>query len=286
MQIRQETQNRWEQSYKPMSEKEKVQHFVDKLNQDEGNLSADIYDCPICKNKGFIYTVREDVVKGRTTYSEVATDCKCKATRKSIMNVKRSGLEPIIKNCRFENYETTEEWQRHIKQKAMDFEKNVDGMDSKCFFIGGAVGAGKTHLCTAITRSLILKGKSAKYMLWVPDSAKLKAMVNDAEYEKAVREYCNVDVLYIDDLFKITKDSYGKAMAPTSGDIRLAYEIINHRYINKSLITIISSERLLEEITDIDSATGSRIYEMAKDNAIVLTRDRQRNYRLKHISTI
>ena len=42
----------------------------------------------------------------------------------------------------------------------------------------------------------------------------------------------------------------------TQGDINIAFEIINYRYIN-DLITIISSELLLDEIINIDEATGS-----------------------------
>ena len=42
-------------------------------------------------------------------------------------------------------------------------------------FIGGQVGAGKTHLCTAMVGEFLKRGISAKYMLWRDDALKLKA---------------------------------------------------------------------------------------------------------------
>ena len=46
-------------------------------------------------------------------------------------------------------------------------------------------------------------------------------------------------MLYIDDLFKPTYDDFGKPRSPTAADIKLAFEIINYRYVNQKT-TIIS----------------------------------------------
>lgn len=266
-----------EQSFKQVSEKERVQFLVDIMNDDEGTLDNSIYDCRKCKNKGFIYFAEER----NGHYYEVAKDCDCKKIRNSIVKMRASGLEPIIKRSTFDHYEAKEEWQKRAKEKAIYFAEHCDALEEKCFFIGGSVGSGKTHLCTAIVRELLLKGKSARYMLWVKDSAKLKAMVNEPEYEQTLDEFRKVEVLYIDDFFKVTKDRQGNELYPTAADIRLAYEIINHRYQHRDLITIISSERYIDELEEIDSAVGSRIYEMAGDNILILTRDRSKNYRFK-----
>ena len=128
---------------------------------------------------------------------------------------------------------------------------------------------------------MLSEKRTARYMLWVRDSARLKMMVNDEAYEPALDDFRKVEVLYIDDFFKITKDGYGKETLPTSADIRLAYEIINYRYQHSELITIISSERFINEIEEIDSAVGSRIYEMSKGNVLNIAREKNRNYRLK-----
>lgn len=255
-----------------------AQFKVDCENKKDGNLNEiDGYDCPICKNKGIIYRVEEY----RGSYKEVVGDCKCKPIRNSIMRMKRSGLEDVIKKYAFEKFEVTEPWQEAVKSKAMEYAKNPEGW----FFIGGQSGCGKTHICTAICRSLLLDGNEVYYMKWRDDISKLKAMAMDAEErEKALDKIKNTKVLYIDDLFKTGQNPDGTAPRPTSADINLAFEIINHRYCKKDLITVISSEMQMADLIDIDEATGGRICEKAV--TLNIGKDRSRNYRTKHAITI
>lgn len=281
------TDRQWEHSYKPMTPYERAQKDADDYNAMEGNLDKSIYDCPKCKNKGQIFVVTEDhYCKGEQTYSATGAICECMKIRNSVKRMKQSGLEPIIKKSTFERYEAKEDWQVKIKSAAEKFANEVDNLEQKWFFIGGGVGSGKTHLCTAIVRKLLYKGKEAKYMLWVDDSRTLKAKVNDIDYDARLDEYRKAEVLYIDDLFKITKDKYGNEIKPTEADIRLLYEIINYRYLHRNFITIISSERFIHEIEEIDSAVGSRIYEMTEGNAYNIERSRERNYRLRSMNII
>lgn len=79
------------------------------------------------------------------------------------------------------------------------------------------------------------------------------------------------DVLYIDDFFK------GKI---SETDKTLAFDIINYRY-NNSLVTIISSELLLQELIDVDAAIAGRIKQMSADYIVQIAYDDERNYRLK-----
>ena len=71
--------------------------------------------------------------------------------------------------------------------------------------------------------------------------------------------HLSVPVLLIDDLFKTQSNE-----KPTSADVRLAYDLLNYRYENRDLITMLSTERTVSELKQIDEATGGRIYEMAK----------------------
>lgn len=84
----------------------------------------------------------------------------------------------------------------------------------------------------------------------------------------------SVPVLYIDDLFK-------GAERPTQGDLNIAFELLNHRYNNENLYTIISTEKLLDDLIRIDEAIGSRIAERSKGHRIQLNRDPARNWRTK-----
>jgi DNA replication protein DnaC len=91
-----------------------------------------------------------------------------------------------------------------------------------------------------------------------------------------------VQVLYIDDLFKPVYDDRGVRRQPSPGDISLAFEIINSRYIaGPSGVTIISSEWTMDELQRIDPATAGRIFQKAQDYCISITPGKGRNYRLR-----
>ena len=263
-----------------MSPEDYEQFKVDGLNNTVGNRNEeDGYDCPICKNKGIIYKL---VDCGDGTYSHCAADCKCAEIRKSIMRMKRSGLKDIIKDYTFDKFLDTEPWQKAIKAAAVDYAQNPDGWFALC----GQSGAGKTHLCTAICREFLLSGKKVVYMLWRDEIVKIKeaAQSGDSSLQDILEKYKNADVLYIDDLFKTGKDKFDAIVKPSVADINYAFEIINYRYNNPKLLTIISSELSEEELLDIDEAIGGRIYERAKTFTIAKNRDR--NYRIRKAVTL
>ena len=254
------------------------QFQVDSLNDTTGNENElDGYDCPKCKNRGWI----AKLVQYGDQYGHCIGDCDCAPIRRSIRRMKRSGLEDVIKKCTFARFEETEAWQKIVKSEAMQYAEAPAGW----FFIGGQSGCGKTHLCTAICRELLLRGEETYYMKWRDDVAKLKGLSLDAdEREAAITKYKTAKVLYIDDLFKTGRNPDGTEPRPTAADINIAFEIINARYCKPDLLTIISSELSINEIVDIDEATGGRICERAKVTNIA--KDRSRNYRTKNAMTI
>ena len=262
----------------PMSPKDYEQFKVDGLNDAVGNRNEeDGYDCRICKNKAFIAKLVENP---DGSYSHCFTDCKCAEIRRSIMRMKRSGLKDVIKDYTFEKFEDVDPWQKAVKAAALDYSQNPEGW----FFLGGQSGSGKTHLCTAICRKFLLEGKRVQYMLWRDDVVKLKQLVNDPEYGQVIDRYKNADVLYIDDLFKTGNVSNTTVQKPTDADVNIAFEIINFRYNNPALLTIVSSELSEDELIEIDEATFGRIFERGK--SISIAKDRKRNYRLKKAVTI
>lgn len=238
---------------------------VDKLNADVG--TEKYLDCPKCKNKGFVYYLDEN----NSISSKV---CECYSKRESIKRIKKSGLENLMNEYTFDKYKAVENWQKEVKSKALAF---LDDNYKKWFYIGGQVGSGKTFICTAITGELMTKGKRAVYMLWRDEVVALKANVNDfPEYDKRMSELKNAEVLYIDDFFKTEK---GKD--PTSADVNVAFELLNYRYNNHDLITIISSERPVDELMQIDEAVGCRIYQRAKDYNLSIKPDMSKNMRFR-----
>lgn len=266
-------------TFEQMSPRDYEQFKVDGLNNTPGDRNEeDGYDCGVCKNKGYIVKLVE---RGDGTFTQAIVDCKCAEVRRSIMRMKRSGLKDIIKDYTFDKFKDTEPWQKTLKAAAMEYAKNPGGW----FFLGGQSGCGKTHLCTAICREFLLAGRSVQYMLWREDINRIKAVITDSEeYSGLVDKFKTVDVLYIDDLFKTGKAPDGSALKITGADINAAFEIINYRYNNPALVTIISSELSEDELLDIDEAIGGRIYERAK--AFSIAKDRQKNYRIRKSVTL
>ena len=126
-------------------------------------------------------------------------------------------------------------------------------------------------------------------MLWVNDVKQLKGTVMDsAAHKELITGYKNADVLYIDDFFKQGKDKFGGAAQPSPAEINLAYDILNHRYLDSRYITIISSERTFSEIEEIDEAIAGRIYECCGDGEYILNvnRGKDHNYRLKKMTNV
>jgi DNA replication protein DnaC len=262
-----------------MSPREYEQFKVDGLNAAEGNRNEeDGYNCTICKNKGFVAKLVE--YPGGSV-SHCFADCKCVEIRNSIMRMKRSGLKDIISDYTFDKFHDAEPWQKSVKAAAMEYAKHPEGW----FFLGGQSGAGKTHLCTAICREFLLSGRSVVYMLWRDEIVKIKGALTDSdEYGRLIDKFKNADVLYIDDLFKTGRAADGSAPKPTAGDINAAFEIINYRYNNPALLTIISSELSEDELIDIDEAIGGRIFERSK--SITIAKNRNRNYRIRKAVTL
>lgn len=240
---------------------------VNEYNSSTGNLNkADGFNCNICNNRGYIAYV------DKSGY-EAHEPCKCQNTREILRLAKKSGLGDVLNKFRFDTYETKEKWQERIKTLAQNFCKDES---AKFFYIGGQVGCGKTHLCTAISAYYIKRQKEVKYLMWQDTAVKLKAIVNDKQYTSEIKGFKSAEVLYIDDLFKVKSGEQ-----PTPADIKLAYEIINYRLMNDKGVTIISSEHTSEELLNYDEALGSRIVQQAGKYCIDVQKDIKRNYRLK-----
>ena len=263
-----------------MTEQEREQWKVDDYNSQSGSRNEeDGYDCTLCKNRGDYAVLREYPV-GHWRWNVI--ECKCMATRASIRRMQQSGLKNIIKDYTLDKFKDDEPWQKTIKDAAEAYVRDPKGW----FFIGGQSGAGKTHICTAICREFLLKGRNVVYMLWRDDIAKLKSLAMEAEQRQAMIErFKKAEVLYVDDLFKTGKDSKtGEKQQPSSADINAAFEIFNHRYNNPHLLTIISSESTADDILQIDEAVGGRIFEKAV--VLNLAQDMSRNYRLRKAVTV
>lgn len=256
-----------------MTEEDYLQMQADTYNKTQGSLPD--YDCKECLNKGAIEVVREyKDVFGRTAYEIRTRECKCMELRKELKRLKTSGLYRLAKRNTFNAFRTSDRFQKEIKKKAQQYVKDFS---ESWFYIGGQPGCGKTHLCTAIVTTLIKNGMNARYMVWTEDSSTLKQFMNEQSFEKLIKPFYTIDVLYIDDFLKTPQGEI-----PSKADINMAFRIINHRY-NAGLITIISSEMSLNNIFLIDEALAGRIAQMTgSDYDLFIEPDPAKDYRRKN----
>ena len=135
----------------------------------------------------------------------------------------------------------------------------------------GQVGSGKTHLSLAIVMSLWIV--VLVLCIWVIGMLLLalkQNIMDEVYYNNVMNRYKNARVLLIDDLFK---GSVSKS------DVNIMFEIVNYRYFN-NLPVIVSCEKKVSELIDIDEAIGSRIVEMCGDY-ICEIRGKKLNYRMR-----
>lgn len=258
-----------------MSELERVQHFVDVDNSTIGSLHLkDGFNCERCLNRGHYWVVKEY----NNTYIQEMNHCECREIRQSIHNTRESGMGDLLKH-RLEHYQTTEEWQKRILDKATSYLKaNSDSW----FTIIGQSGAGKTMICSAIAYELLQRYRQVKFIAWTEFVEKLKRMKFDADREDYFTEYSRAEVLYIDDLFKgsLNYDDLGR-LKVNQTDVKYAFQLLNERY-NKRLVTIISSEFLIDDIKlNVDEAIAGRIKERSTNYCVQIKKDMNRNYRFR-----
>ena len=235
-------------------------------------LDADL--CAVCGGDGWILHVDENGYK-------MSEKCQCRLAQEAERRIRNSGLSLVIDGWTFDKYFGEQPFQQVMKDTAMRYTQAVLGGESPWLFMGGQVGSGKSHLCTAVCGELLRIKYPVRYMRWVTDSGQLKGNVNDREaFSEAMDKWKEAKILYVDDLFKMGHRP-GDKPRPTDADIRIAFELFDYRYAERKP-TIITSEWFLStELMDIDPGTFSRVYEMCKGYLVEVTPGSGKNWRIK-----
>lgn len=227
---------------------------------------TDGIDCPICLNKGYIRKKRY-INDDNSIDNSYLVECSCKKKRKAISNAKKSGLGELLEH-RVANYKPYNKTTLEMRNLAI---KYIKEKSSDWFVLLGQSGTGKTMICSAICNELLNQGKEVIYQSWNTFVSEYKHELRNSNGNKMIEKLQTCEILYIDDFFKGSQTEF---------DVKnIAYDIINYRY-NNNLTTIISSEYMLDELIEIDSAISGRIKQRAKEYLLEI-RGKENNYRMR-----
>lgn len=147
------------------------------------------------------------------------------------------------------------------------------------FGLFGHSGMGKTHICIAICQALTKQFHEPhfyfSYRAEIPKLVKASRSYSQ-NYDDFVHKWKTCQNLYIDDLFKFSgnlKD--GHLVDIDREELKVVFDLINARYLNH-LTTLFSSEYSVNDITLVDEALGSRIFEMIKPYGLLVDGKNQR----------
>ena len=235
------------------------------------------YKCPKCKDLEMYRVVTPEFTGMKY--------CECRKIREAERALRNSGLEGVIKEKRFDNFYPKEEWQKDLLDRAIRYGKEYfkakeEGRTLPWLYVGGQSGSGKSHICTAICGVMMKKGVPIRYMEWTSDSRKLRALANTPDYDGLLDKLIDVELLYIDDLFKQKSRKYVDA---SNAEVKTLFEILNKRLM-RNKATIISSEWYLktELMNMVDGGTMGRIHERTGYGEFVVSipRDEKNDYRV------
>lgn len=207
---------------------------------------------------------------------EVYKQCDCVDKKKIDRAFKSSKITWEFQKKTFDNFiladvsPVVRDAYHCARQYIIDFEQ-IKGERQNSIALLGRPGCGKTHILCAIANDLMSEGKRVLYFPWVEGFNEIKDDLSMTE--ERINRMQKVDVLFIDDMWK------GREK-PTPFQIEQMFAVINYRYMEHKPV-LISSERDIDQMCDMDEALGSRINEMCKDYRVILKGGRELNYRLK-----
>lgn len=220
------------------------------------------YTCTVCNDTGFVDTGM------------------CECMRKMIINenLLSSGMGALIEKQTFDNFDI--EWYKDDAKNYEQMKNNLkivksfaDGFklrSGKNLIIFGTTGTGKTHLTTALARTVIEKGYEVVYN-------SIQSIIDDFENDKfrhgfsadkpVSDKYLECDLLIIDDL--------GTEFT-TQFSLSVIYNLLNTRQ-NKGLSTVITTNL---KNSEFNAKYEDRIYSRIVGGDSILLKFVGRDYRI------
>ncbi len=203
------------------------------------------YECPICKDTGV------DQMKM----------CRCMREKLTLAGFASSGIAHLMKTQSFDTFSPTlqganqaecEKLLRRIRRYADGFSADPSGN----LLLYGGTGLGKTHLSTAIAKSVIEQGFDVVYVT----AQDLLADFESARFDRSARpddapnptdRYTDCDLLIIDDLGTEMSNAF---------TLSVLYNLLNAR-INQARATVISTNLSPDDLrTRYSDRIASRLF--------------------------
>nr|WP_081011027.1 DnaA/Hda family protein [Lysinibacillus sphaericus] len=250
------------------------------------------YNCPKCKDEGG-YMVRKKA--GETTLLQNGTEvilqydteewqkCECSKIRQLNRLIKSSAITEEFQKMSFKNFSTEGVHPKvaEMKSKANQYFRAFDeikGYRQNSIMLIGQPGCGKTHLLTAISNYLIHTRQVPVLYFPYKDGMNNLAANNFERKNEIMDRMKEIDVLFIDDLFK----PIGGKVDVKPWQAESIFEVVNYRYLNNKPL-LVSSELSLDDMLYIDEALTSRLFEMAQDFTVTIPKNMKVNYRLRKV---
>jgi DNA replication protein DnaC len=192
------------------------------------------YECPDCSDTGFL---------------DDSSMCECMRRRLRLAGYETSGLGNLLREQTFDNYsldyfkndERAYRTMSAVLHMLRDWAQHFSPASDNLLLLGGT-GLGKTHLSTAVAKTVLDAGHDVLYttavgMLSAFEAERFGNASGPAD-ESDVNRYYNVDLLIIDDLGTEVSNQF---------TVSTLYNVINTR-LNLHRPTIISTNLMQEEL--------------------------------------
>lgn len=228
--------------------------------------------------------------------NEEWVDCTCVKQRRIERLIVASEITPEFQKMGFKNFvveaktPAVAEQRKVMRDMAVDYYKafkDIKNTRNNSIALNGQVGSGKTHLLSAVANGLMREQQVP--VMYFPFVEMLEAMSADnyAMKDEIVSKAQQVEVLFLDDLFKPTSSEVrGQIVtAPRATPFMqtVIQAIVNYRYLNNKPI-LLSCELDFVTLLDINEALGSRLFEMCSDYVMQIDSDAHLNYRMRKLT--
>ncbi|MBO5938819.1 MAG: ATP-binding protein [Clostridia bacterium] len=211
-----------------------------RANGYDENYSDVHYECEKCGDSGYL--------------EHGMCDCMKRALTEA--GYEASGLGGLIRTQSFENfsldyYTSTVESRERIERSVLSLRRFAEQFEEdtyKNFLLVGGTGLGKTHLSTAMAKTIIDRGHDVLYVtaLGMLGDFEAKRFGDGVGVRNDPMRYTDAQVLIIDDLGTEVNNQFTTACL---------YDVINHR-INQRKTTVINTNL---SVRDIEARYGERI---------------------------